>query len=141
MKNKTDYTFEDVVECNKSWIHCKDGTDEWSVKANPDRLKEIHSIASDRTNFYMRMWNVIHNEYHDRHEELEKEKMYSQEEIEEAKDWRKYGLTKSAELEHQNRTVLEKYLRLSGFLDAASWAYDMQRKYYKLAQQARTGLS
>ena len=131
----------EVTECNHNMIHCRkaNGT-EYSIKANRKRLEDIYMTARDNASFYFQMYSQLKTEYEKRRNEFDKIKRYSDEEIEEAKNWRKYGLIAASEMEWKNKTRLEKFYKVSGFYDACSWAYDMYAKYDKLARQAKGGL-
>lgn len=139
MKEKV-YQLCDVVECNHAYIHCKADGDEWSVKANADRLQEIYEYANRLRIEYTTMANTLYPEYQRRREEVNKEKIYTPEEIEEKRDWRKYGIGADANLKYHNEQVRERRWQVSGFYDALDWAWNQRDKYGKLAQQAKGGL-
>ena len=137
---KTEYCFFDVVECNHAYVHCRNNGEEWSVKANEYRLKEIFDQANDLANFYRRMADDLYIEYQNRHDAVDNLKTYSEEEIKAAANWRKYGLTKQSEMRWHNDEVKEKRFKVSGFFDALDYAWKQRDKYTKLAQQAKSGL-
>ena len=136
------FMFDAVVECNHSHIHLKCDGDEWSVPATESRLCEILHKSNELLVFYERMWTDLQYEYTKRHAALEaKSFYYSPEQIEEAKDWRKYGLTAEQERIRHNEEQRAEWQKLFGFCDARTYAFEKFDKYRRLATQAKNALN
>lgn len=131
------FQFCDVVECNSSYIHCKDSKgNQYSVKANNLRLREIYDEAADRLVFYRRMSADLYAVYQQKQAEREKLKFYSQEEIKSCG----HDFLKASKMEHTNEENRWKSAEISGFFEALDYAWKQRDKYAKLANQAKDAL-
>ena len=141
MSERTDYSFDHVFEVNHSWIHHADGSRRWSIMATEERLKDVYERASALQVFYLGMTKCLTEEYNKRHDELEKiSRFYTPEEIEEARDWKTYGITEEQRRIHHNEEERIRWNKLFGFGDARSFAYENYEKYRKLTAQAKNAL-
>lgn len=131
------YNYWYVTGVNKDTISCQAGVFTWDVPTTEKLLNDIIKNATIESEIYARMSKEISVEWNRRIDKLYKEHhYYDNEEIEEAKDWRRFGKGADKTMERRNQAREEEERQLKGFHDAAFFLKQNKEWHDTLKKQA-----
>ena len=131
------YNYWYVTGVNKDVVSCRAGVFAWEIPTTEKMLKDIIDNATIESEIYRRIYQEIDMEWSRRIDKLHKEHhYYSHEEIEEAKDWRRFGKGADKTMERKNQARAEEECKLKGFHDAAFFCNQNKEWHDTLKEQA-----